>query len=91
MSESRPTVDKISIDAFTETRPSVGRDPGTLNEAQRLLCSKSQALEYFEALLDYATHSDLCPRDKLSAGGCDCGLHALIEQARKTFEVKECN
>ena len=91
MSSTQPTVDKISVDP--ESKPSVGCVEGTvdrLNEAQRLLCRKDQALEYCEALIEFANHMPACPlrlHDVFEVGyTCDCGLDALIEQTRLTFD-----
>jgi len=61
-----------------------------LNEAQRLLCRKDQALEYCEALIEFANHMPACPlrlHDVFEVGyTCDCGLDALIEKTRLTFD-----
>ena len=61
-----------------------------MNDAQRLLCRKSQALEYFNALGEYAEHWGGCPLvpgsdDEDRGHGCTCGLSELEKQARITF------
>ena len=51
------------------------------NYANEATVLKRQALEYFDALLDYSSHDSRCN----PLNNCSCGLDAVIEQARITF------